>query len=177
MTETDRPTQTQGQERARDSMRDAPLLDYQRTTLTKEMENLRKLNLSKNLVVEIKRKKDFIERESARLLSLEERRIQMALEISQRQQGLDKQKKELEELCKTMAGTEGPDMAVDSNGPATPELVLLEFNLMRETHPFDPPPGTGSREARQIAQKTVRRHERRPTQGRSQASEDARITL
>ena len=48
----------------------------------------------------------------------------------------DKQKKELEELCKTLvADTEGPDMAVDGNGPGSAEsqrLILQEVHMMRD---------------------------------------------
>ena len=105
--ERERSTQIQGLERARDAMGDSPLLNNQRTILTKEIKNLRKLKLDQNLEVEIERKKAIIERKSARLLFLEESRIRMQTEISQRQQELDKQKKELEELFKTMAADPG----------------------------------------------------------------------
>ena len=68
-----------GLERARDAVADSPVLNDQRTTLTKE---IRKLKLDKNLGVEIERKKGFTKRESARLLSLEESRLRMTTEIS-----------------------------------------------------------------------------------------------
>ena len=48
MTERDRSNQIQGLERARDAVADSPLLNDQRTTLGKEIENLRKLKLDKN---------------------------------------------------------------------------------------------------------------------------------
>ena len=53
------------------------------------MENLRTLKLDKNLGIEIQ----WIEGESASLLSLDESRIRMQTEISQRPQELNKHKR------------------------------------------------------------------------------------
>ena len=73
-----------------------------------------KSKLDRNLGVEIERRKAFIERETSRLVSLEESGVRLVTELSQRQQELDKQK-EVEELRKaTATDTELPDMAVDS---------------------------------------------------------------
>ena len=68
---------------------DCPELEGKKVYLTKK--------------IEIERKKAFIERETARLVSLEESRVRLVTVLSQRQQQLDTQKKELEELCRTMA--------------------------------------------------------------------------
>ena len=92
------------------------------------MENLRILFLDNNMGVETERKKAFIERESARFWSLEESRVRITTEISQREQQLDKQKNEVEKLCKTMAADpEGPYMVVDSNGLGTAKSQLVLF--------------------------------------------------
>ena len=74
--------------------------------------------------VEIEKKKAFIERETARLMSLEESRVRLVAELSQRQQQLDAQKEELDELCKAMANdAELPDMAIDSEGLSLKDVV------------------------------------------------------
>ena len=117
MSETKRTAQVQALEKARDRAGRLPELEGQTVYLTKEIENPRKLKLDRNLGVEIEREKAFTERETARLVSLEESRVRLVTELSQRQQQLDTQKTELEELCKTMAtDTELPDMAVDNEG-------------------------------------------------------------
>ena len=117
MSGVERVAQVQALEKAGDALGDNPMLEGPKAHLTKEIENLRELKLDRNLGVDIERKKAFNERESARLLSLEESRIWLVTELSQLQQELDKQKKELEELCKTMAAdTELPDMVIDSQG-------------------------------------------------------------
>ena len=62
--------------------------------------------------------------------SFEESRVRVTTEISQRQQELDTQNKELEELCKTMAAdAEGSDMAVDGTAES-PRLLLQELHMM-----------------------------------------------
>ena len=125
MSGVERVAQVQALEKAGDALGDNTMLEGQKAHLTKEIENLRELKLDRNLGVDIERKKAFNERESARLLSLEESRIPLVTELSQLQQELDKQKKELEELCKTMAAdTELPDMVIDSQG--------LESSLMMQ---------------------------------------------
>ena len=83
MTVADRSTQIQGLEKARHAMGDSPPFDDQRTTFGKQVENLHKPKLDKNLGAESERKKAFIERKSARLLSLEDSRIWVTTEISQ----------------------------------------------------------------------------------------------
>ena len=98
MSETERTAQVQALEKARDVLGNGPELEGQKAFLTMEIENLRKLKLDRKLGVEIERKKAFIERESARLLSLEESRVRLVAELSQRQQEMDKQKEEPEAL-------------------------------------------------------------------------------
>ena len=74
--------------------------------------------------VEIEKKKAFIERETARLTSLEETRVRLVTELSRRQQQLEVQKKELDELCKAMANdAELPDMAIDSDSSGLKDVV------------------------------------------------------
>ena len=129
MSETERTAQVQALEKARDALGDCRELEGQKVYLTKEIENLRKLKLDPNLGVEI-------ERETARLVSLEESRVRLITELSQGQQQLDTQKKELEELCKAMAtDTELPDMAVDGEGlgagPAVDNSLLQEVEVLR----------------------------------------------
>ena len=71
-------------------------------------------------------------------------------EFSQRQQELDKQKKELEELCKAMAtDTELPDVAVDSEGlgagSAEDHRILLQESKRCRCQ-SDEQPRSGARE-------------------------------
>ena len=77
------------------------------------------------------RKKAWIQRENARILSLEESRVRLVSEITHRQQQLEVQKKELEELCKAMAGdAESPNMAVDSEGSSSKNDV--DSSILKE---------------------------------------------
>ena len=82
----ERASRIQALEKARDALGDCPELESQKVYLNREIENLRKLKLDRNLGVEIEKKKAFIERENARFLSLEESRAQTDQEITHRQQ-------------------------------------------------------------------------------------------
>ena len=124
MSEAERASRIQALEQARDALGDCPELESQKVYLNREIENLRKLKPDRNLGVEIEKKKAFIERENARILSLEESRSRLVSEITHRQQQLEVQKKELEQLCKAMAGdADLPDMAVDSEGSGLKDAV------------------------------------------------------
>ena len=123
-------------QKARNALGDCPELESQKVYLTKEIENLRKLKLDRNLGVEIEKKRAFIERETARILSLEETRARLFSEMTHRQQQLEVQKKELEELCKAMGGDATlPDMTVDSEGSglkdAVDNSILKECEALR----------------------------------------------
>ena len=136
VSEAERASRIQALEKARDALGDCPELESQKVYLNREIENLRKLKLDRNLGVEIEKKKAWIERENARILSLEESRVRLVSEITHRQQQLEVQKKELEELCKAMAGdAELPDMAVDSEGlgskSAVDRSILKECEALR----------------------------------------------
>ena len=119
MSGADRVAQVEALEKAGDALGDNPMLEDQKEHLTTEIENLRELKLDRNLGVE----KAFNERESARLLSLEESRIQ---------QELDKQKKELEELCKTMAAAVRALLQQLSNPDLEPEKQANLLKFQRE---------------------------------------------
>ena len=131
MSEAERASRIQALEKARDALGDCPELESQKGYLNREIENLRKLKLDRNLGVEIEKKKAFIERETARILSLEESRVRLVSEMTHRQQQLEVQKKELEELCKAMAGdAESPNMAVDSEGSGSKNDV--DSSILKE---------------------------------------------
>ena len=153
MSEAERASRIQALEKARDALGDCPKLESQKVFLNREIENLRKLKLDRNLGVEIEKEKAWIERENARILSLEESRVRLVSEITHRQQQLEVQKEELEELCKAMAGdAELPDMAVDSEGSGSKNAVdtsiLKECEALRVLlhQVFNPDPVAGNQE-------------------------------